>query len=162
MSELKKEIVFLLNEFSFEVDKNIQILASVLNIHISNIADIYKEKIKELENMFKKRNISLYENDLLMDLVCNYFDNYYIKANKILTNLACKVLNKNISLKYFYKKIKLYEEICRNLSNFMVEYDIEKIFKNLENIEYRKQYCLFQSSLYQIQPHNDKVRHYVK
>lgn len=158
MSEQKNEIVVLLNEFSFEIEKNIKILGKISTIEISNIANIYKNKILEVEDVFEKYSISFYEDDLLVDIVCNYFDKYYIRANKILTNLACKVLDKNMSLKYFYRNIKIYQDICNYLNSFKIENSIEEIFLDLfnksKNNNYKKQLCFIESILYKMKLSN--------
>ena len=50
MSEQKNEIVVLLNEFSFEIEKNIKILGKISTIEISNIANKQTKIISTILN----------------------------------------------------------------------------------------------------------------
>ena len=110
------------------------------NLHLTNIATSFHNKIVDIDRLFKNNNKDI-ETSLLYTSINTYLLNNLTEGTQILKELYENTKEEKImTLNKFIKKyntmnklIKKYESVEKDIRYFNIEEDIEKVFEERED-----------------------------
>lgn len=145
--DVKISLITKLNHLSNGVTSINKGLNKLYSKNFPNIAEVYREKMLQLELMLKEKGMSFYTNNILGDIVLfqldELLDENYLVLKKIATVFEKLPSNRFLSkifIRSYSKLISDYEESCSLLINFSIN-DIViytyNFFKTRQSYDYR-------------------------
>lgn len=130
--EVKNETIISLNLISADIGHMNRGLKTLYSKEFTNSAEIYKEKMFELEDLLKQNGMTFYTDNILGAIVLHYFDEVleesYKPFNKIsdnFTDFPNNYILQRVVLLCNLKYVLQYESICRKFQSFSLN-DISK------------------------------------
>ena len=135
--KVKNETIRNLNVSSVGIKKIAKDVEILYGKSISNIAEIYRDKMSEYENIVLSNGMTFYTNNILGQVLIFYFDSIITEAAAAIRSFANNIAE--LPESYIFKKmvlglasynIKDYEKLCEKLRTFSLDKDLETCVYN--------------------------------
>lgn len=138
--KVKNETIRNLNVSSVGINKIAKDIDILYGKSISDIAEIYRDKIFEYENMLLSNGETFYTNNILGQVLIFHFDGIITEASEEIRQFVDNIselpenyIFKKIILMLASNNIKEYEKLCKKLKSFSLDKDLKnciyKFFK---------------------------------